>query len=282
MTPTIGWIGQGWIGKNFADDFEERGYVVVRYALEEPYAQNRDAIGTCDIVFIAVPTPTTPERGFDASIVEEVLGLVGVEKIAVIKSTVLPGTTNRLQERYADRFVMHAPEFLTAKNAAHDVRHPQRNIVGVTERSRPLADRVMTVLPHAPMTAVVTATEAEMTKYVGNGFLTMKVLFMNAMYDLCVAHGIDYAQVAALVGKDPRIGSSHLSVVHEGGRGAGGYCFVKDFAALRQWCTATYPNRDVEAFLAVAERYNRSLLEASGKSEPFLQGVYGDDRVTTE
>ena len=63
----IGFIGQGYVGKNYADDFERRGYKVVRYALEEPYRKNKEQIRDCDLVFIAVPTPTTP-KGFDESI----------------------------------------------------------------------------------------------------------------------------------------------------------------------------------------------------------------------
>ncbi len=58
---TIGFIGQGFIGKSYADDLERRGKKVVRYSLEEPYIKNKDRIRDCDIVFIAVPTPTTPE-----------------------------------------------------------------------------------------------------------------------------------------------------------------------------------------------------------------------------
>ena len=60
MRPTIGFIGQGWIGKNYADDFEERGFEVVRYGLEPEFAENKDRIKDCDIVFVAVPTPTRP------------------------------------------------------------------------------------------------------------------------------------------------------------------------------------------------------------------------------
>ena len=67
-TMNIGFVGQGWIGKHYADNFEARGYMVVRYALEEPYVKNKEKIKECGIVFIAVPTPTSP-KGFDASIV---------------------------------------------------------------------------------------------------------------------------------------------------------------------------------------------------------------------
>ena len=60
----IGFIGQGWIGKNYADEFERRGFNIVRYSLDEEHKHNGDAIAECDVVFIAVPTPSTIE-GFD-------------------------------------------------------------------------------------------------------------------------------------------------------------------------------------------------------------------------
>ncbi len=85
----IGFIGQGWLGKNYADDFERRGFAVVRYARDPEYASNKEKIQECDIVFIAVPTPTTPQ-GFDGSIVPAVLPLVGAGKIAVVRSTLRP------------------------------------------------------------------------------------------------------------------------------------------------------------------------------------------------
>ncbi|MCK5027249.1 MAG: hypothetical protein KAS07_02425, partial [Candidatus Pacebacteria bacterium] len=110
--PKIGFIGQGWIGKNYADDFKNRGYSVVRYAKEKPYDINKDKIAKCDIVFIAVPTPTTPE-GFDDSTLRKVIKLVGKGKTAVIKSTVLPGTTESIQKENPNIFIFHSPEFLT-------------------------------------------------------------------------------------------------------------------------------------------------------------------------
>ena len=97
--PTIGFIGQGFIGKNYADDFERRGYEVTRYALEEPFVQNKDKIVLCDIVFIAVPTPTTP-KGYDDSIVRSAVALTRPGASVVIKSTMLPGTTESIQKEY--------------------------------------------------------------------------------------------------------------------------------------------------------------------------------------
>src|SRR5688572_7659927 len=102
----IGFIGQGWVGRHYADDFENRVYDVVRYGLEKQYASNKDTIKTCEIVFVAVPTPTTP-KGFDYSAVRSVLPLVSRGKIAVIKSTLLPGTTEKLQKLFPEILVLH-------------------------------------------------------------------------------------------------------------------------------------------------------------------------------
>ncbi len=94
----IGFIGQGFIGKNMADDFSDRGYQVVRYD-KNHNSSNRNKIKECDFVFIAVPTPSTPD-GFDDSILQEVLALVGEDKTAIIKSTIKIGTTEKLQKLY--------------------------------------------------------------------------------------------------------------------------------------------------------------------------------------
>lgn len=71
----IGFIGQGFIGKNLADDFERRGYSIFRYSKRLNTPENRVQLAQCDIVFIGVPTPTTPQ-GFNYDILKEVVGLV--------------------------------------------------------------------------------------------------------------------------------------------------------------------------------------------------------------
>src|SRR3989344_3146305 len=126
----IGFVGQGYVGKNYADDVEGRGYSVVRYSLEEPYIANKELIRDCDVVFVAVPTPSTP-KGFDASIVDGALSLVGKGKIAVIKSTLVPGMTRRLQKKHPGIVVMFCPEFLSVATAAYDVANPFLNVVGI-------------------------------------------------------------------------------------------------------------------------------------------------------
>lgn len=283
----IGFIGQGFIGKHMADDFVERGYDVVRYALEEPYASNRDAIAECELVFIAVPTPTTPD-GFDCSILESVLPLIGAGHVAIIKSTIVPGTTERLQALFPDIYLMHSPEFLREKQAAVDTRQPQRTIIGLPKRSaeyEALAKKVVAVLPPAPYELICNAAEAELIKYAGNTFLAMKVVYMNLIYDLAVATGASYATIAEAMAADPRIGTSHMQVIdssgHQGavaGRGAGGHCFPKDLAALREVYESlvTDDQAGQELFRAL-EKKNNQLLLNTGKDLDLLKGIYGSN-----
>jgi len=282
---TIGFIGQGFIGKNYADDFERRGYGVVRYALEPQYQNNKEKIKDCDIVFIAVPTPTT-SAGFDASILRAVLPLIGTGKTAVIKSTTLPGTIKELQAAFPDIYVLHSPEFLAEKSAAYDAAHPQRNVVGVPEKTpehEARAREVLSVLPQAPYELVADSTETELIKYAGNFFLYVKVLYGNLMYDMAQSLGVDYDVVRTAVGADPRIGPSHLRVVdtsgHKGavsGRGAGGHCFIKDTAALRMQYESLNPTDTTGiALLRALEAKNGELLKASGKDLELLKAVYG-------
>ena len=282
---TIGFIGQGFIGKHMADDCAVRGFTVVRYALEPAYVANLEAISGCDIVFIAVPTPTTPQ-GFDSSILERVLPYVGVGKIAVIKSTVLPGTTACLQQQFPDRTILHVPEFLREKYAAEDTAHPLRTIIGLPVMDaihEAAATQVLSVVPKAPYELVCQSETAELIKYGGNCFLAQKVVFMNMMYEAARATGADYNSVAAAMAADPRIGSSHMNVIDESGhsgsvpgRGAGGHCFPKDLAAFTDWYEESVSTDSEGATLWRAlEAKNNSLLRTSYKDLDLLQGIYG-------
>ena len=279
----IGFIGQGWIGKNYADDFERRGFDVVRYALEEPYNGNKEKIKECDIIFIAVPTPSTP-KGFDSSILEEAVGLVGEGKTVVIKSTLLPGTTESVQKKYPNIYIMHSPEFLTEATAAHDAANPTRNIIGIpinNDEYRNRAKEVLTVLPDAPYEKVCGSTEAELIKYGGNCWFYFKVIFMNMLYDKAQNLGAQWEPIRDSMAADPRIGETHLNPVHPSGtsnkpgRGAGGHCFIKDFAAFSEMYKDVVGDELGIRVLDALRDKNIDLLTKSGKDLDLLEGVYG-------
>lgn len=277
---SIGFIGQGWIGKNYADDFEKRGYSTVRYSLEPQYAGNLEKIKNCDVVFIAVPTPTTPE-GFDASIVEGTLALVGVGKIAVLKSTILPGTTERLQKKYPHCTLLYVPEFLSEATAAQDAAHPFSNIIGLSSDDsahRAAAEKVLSVLPPAPFTMTCTSTEAEFIKYSHNLNGYFQIMLANVLYDAAAELGAEWERVRVALDNDPYVANRYGRPVHKSGRGAGGGCFIKDFAAFRELYSKVVPNDAAGLIMLRAiERKNVELLEQSGKDPHLVRGVYGEN-----
>ncbi|MFA6416218.1 MAG: hypothetical protein WCW56_01890 [Candidatus Paceibacterota bacterium] len=279
--PKIGFIGQGWIGKNYADNFVERGFEVIRYALEPEHAGNKEKIIDCDIVFIAVPTPTTP-AGFDDSIVRQAVALVGQGKIAVIKSTILPGTTESIQAQYPEVFVFHSPEFLTERTAAYDVSNPGRNIIGSSIESElyhQKAEFVLSNLPPAPIHMVCRAREAELFKYGRNCFFYTKVIFMNMLYDLAEKNNCRWEVLHEIMTADPWIGNMHIDPVHKSGRGAGGHCFIKDYAALADFYKKTVGDKNGLDIFIATEKKNIELLLQTNKDLDLLKGVYGDEAI---
>lgn len=279
MKSSIGFIGQGWIGKNYADHYEERGFPVVRYSLEKEYIGNKERIRDCDIVFIAVPTPTTP-AGFDESRVRSALELVGAGKLAVIKSTIPPGTTKRFAEEFSRIRIVHAPEFLRESFARYDVDNPERLIIGIPEDSagyRAIAHKLIDIGPRANYTKIVLAEEAELIKYAHNTVGYATVVFANLLYDLARAHGVEWGGIKEAILNNPWYPSKYLDPVHKGGRGAGGDCFIKDFATFVFMYREAHPG-DTEgiALLQAFEAKNNRLLQDSGKDLDLLRGVYGE------
>ncbi len=274
----IGFIGQGWIGKNYADDFEQRGFSVVRYAKEPQYTATKEDIASCDIVFIAVPTPTIQQK-FDDSIVRSVIPLIGKGKVAVIKSTIVPGTTESIQKQFPDVFIFHSPEFLTEVTAAHDAAHPDRNIVGIpndTAEARAHAQEVIDVLPAASFVKICSSREAEMIKYAGNCWFYTKVVFVNLVFDLSAQFGCSWEVIRDAMAADPRIGRTHLDPLHKSGRGAGGHCFIKDFAAFEELYKKMVNDPQGQAVLESLREKNIELLLGSNKDLDLLRETYGD------
>jgi len=182
---------------------------------------------------------------------------------------------------------MHSPEFLTEKTAAQDARHPNRNIIGITDpKNQELIKRaeiVMSTLPVAPYQVITLAENAEMIKYGGNCWFYFKVVFMNIFYDLISKNNLDFETIKEAMAADPRIGSTHLSVLHSGrvdnnqivGRGAGGHCFIKDFEAF----IAMLGKQDLSDQKKVCEairNLNVKYLRSTEKDLDLLKEVYGE------
>lgn len=243
------------------------GGAVKRYFEKRKFKRGRDLFcfdadakkGFCDdaskaeIVFVSVPTPSGKDGSCDTSIVESAVKKFSKTASAiVIKSTVVPGATERLAKKYNCAVVFN-PEFLTEAKVWENMINPDRQIVAPTARSKHVAERVLNLLPLAPFSAPrhfksekwaeINSTEAEIGKYAANTFGALKVSFANFFYDLSamaelamlkdgIKTKVNYENVRKILASDPRIGDAWLNVNHGDYRGYGGYCFPKDTEAL--------------------------------------------------
>ena len=225
-----------------------------------------------------MPTPTTP-AGFDASVVGKTLALVGRNKIAIIKSTILPGITKKFQKQYPDLTIFYSPEFLSEATAAYDAAHPFSNIVGYPARDQAHeagAALIHSVLPTAEFTLTCDSTEAELIKYSHNVSGYVQIVLFNMFYDLANKLGADWGKIQAALEADPFICNRYAKPVHKSGRGAGGGCFIKDFASFRSLYNEVIGDELGKNTLAALERKNLGLLKDSGKDKNLIHGVYGD------
>ena len=224
-----------------------------------------------DVIFVAVPTPYYLDgTGFDDSYLHEAIKTISsIEKTIVLKSTILPGTTDDFQTRYPEHRFLFNPEFLTETRADHDMQYPTRQIIGYTEASRKDAELVMDMLPDAPFKKIIPAKEAEFIKYFGNAFYALKVAYANQMYDLAKHMGLNYELIAECAKPEPMIGETHLDIFHKGYRGYGGKCLPKDTRAIIQ--LAKRLNLDL-TLLQEAEQYNNALCRDQGLSIEWYEG----------
>lgn len=225
----IGIFGGGVLGNAMKQYFTE-AKIFDKYQAIDPLAE----VLNQDILFICVPTPYTKGKGFDLAEIDDVFSKLATvtDKIVVIRSTVLPGTTDSYQVKYPQHQILFNPEFLTEVSAMEDFLHPDKQIVGYTEKSQNVAEEVLAILPQAPYKKIMPAKEAEMIKYAVNNYYALKVIFANQVYDICQAAGINYETVKEGFVADKRVMNSHLEIVHKGYRGYGGKCLRKDMDSM--------------------------------------------------
>jgi len=256
----IGIMGVGMVGGALKSYFEEKGLKPFLYDKGKKFGSIEE-VNQADIIFICVPTPFNKNNGFNLSFVEEACQNIKGEKIVVIKSTILPGTTEKLQEEYPQHKFLFNPEFLTEAVARQNMGHPDRQILGYTKQSREIAKDILKILPVAPFKKIIPATEAEMVKYFSNTWFSTKVVFANQIYELCKKLGIDYEIVRECASADKMIGHSHLDVRHKGYFGYGGKCLTKDIRALIKF--ADKQGVDLKLH-KIVEEINNQLIKKQG------------------
>ncbi|KYK19991.1 UDP-glucose 6-dehydrogenase [Thermoplasmatales archaeon SM1-50] len=246
---------------------------------------NYSALINTDVTFLCVGTPSRKDGSLEISYLEEatkeissILKQKQTWHLVVVKSTVLPGTTQDivlpLLEQHTRKKVgidiglAMNPEFLKEGVAIQDFLEPDRIVIGFyDERSRTTLRELYKDFSCPILETSLSA--AEMIKYASNTFLATKISFINEIGNMCKKLGIDTYDVAEGMGLDKRIGRAFLN----SGIGWGGSCFPKDVDALIAWAKEIkQPSRIIEQTKAVNIDQPHKLIKILQKHLPRLEG----------
>ena len=246
----IGVVGNGFVGGAVKFGFSPQ---VGCDAEVRVYDKNPDksthsleeTVNESDFIFLSVPTPANEDGSINTSVLEGALSEIyevndGKRDNAVlIRSTVTPGTTRRLQAKFNQMSLLFNPEFLTERSANFDFINQSRFIIGSNGqslndlRSEDFVDLIKARFGECVAVLQTSYETAELIKYMSNCFFATKVSFMNEMYQIAEKIGADWDQALSGFVADGRIGHTHLNVPgHDGKFGFGGSCFPKDIQAM--------------------------------------------------
>lgn len=228
----IGIIGKGTVGSAVYEGLEYLGHTMTFFDPKYPDSRLEHVLDT-EVVFISVPTDQAANGDCDTTIVDRVveeLSTAGYKGLVSIKSTVIPGTTDRLQKQYPNLRMSMVPEFLRAKSALADfVYNHDLLVVGCYTKED--ADIIVELHGSFPQhVSRVTPTEAEIIKYFNNVHHAMSVTFANITFDVCGKMGANYMNVYKAIIKRECFNPAYL-MANKNMRGYGGHCLPKDTSA---------------------------------------------------
>jgi UDPglucose 6-dehydrogenase len=211
-------------------------------------------------VFISVPTNQAPNGDCDTSIVESVIDELSVNQykgLIGIKSTVVPGTSERLSTKYPALRICSVPEFLRAKTALADFMYNHDLLVIGSNREEDF-EIVKKIHGHLPKSvACVKPTEAEVIKYFNNVNHSVQIIFANIAYEVCKKLGVHYDAVYHAISQRECFNPAYL-MCNDNLRGFGGHCLPKDTSA---WANLVknlgLPYEMIEAVIKDNEKINK-------------------------
>ena len=227
----IGIVGYGVVGKANANGFRSLGHQVLVHDIKMNTLLT-DLL-ECELIFLCLPTPSYNGK-CDTSIVEETikqLFLYNYQGITAIRSTVEPGFTDSMNERFTNQNVCFVPEFLHERSANEDFLNKHK-LLAIGTNDLTVYRQVTKAHGNIPQTVKhLTPSEAEILKYFNNVYAALRVVFGNIMYELCNKFNADYNDILQAYLKTGKSSGMYLNV-NENLRGYGGACLPKDTTAL--------------------------------------------------
>lgn len=252
----LGVIGVGVVGQAIKEGFEYIGHEVKIYDIKMPDTKIEDIL-EAEIAYVCVSTKIGKNDECDLSSVINVVQQLNNLKyrgLVAIKSTVEPGTTNKLKKEYPDLNFVFVPEFLKERCAFNDFVF-NNNILIVGSENEENYQLVVKSHGNLPVHKVkMTFVEAELTKYFSNTYKATKITFANSFHKVCENFGANYSAI-----KDAflfhGINESHYLNVNEEFGGFAGVCLPKDTKAMKALCEKH--NIDVGIFKFIDEENNK-------------------------
>ena len=234
----IGIIGNGFVGNSIAFGFSPTHDIKIHDKDPKKNLNSIEEVLECEFVFVAVPTPMNGDGSISLKVVEKALQEISdknkrKDNVIILKSTMIPGSTNNFIKKFPKLNIVFNPEFLTERTAKLDFLTQARIILGGDSK---FTNKVRTVFEERFMHCYVIemdAITAEMIKYMNNVFFACKVSIMNEMKMVCDKVNANWDLALKGFAADQRIGDSHLNVPGPDGKlGFGGSCFPKDINAF--------------------------------------------------
>jgi len=242
----IGIIGRGFVGSAVEFGFSAQcgcSAQLKSYDIDPKKSKDslEETVNESDFIFLSVPTPSNPD-GIDISFLINALSSIKEvnkrsDNIILIRSTIVPGTTKRLQERFSTLNIIFNPEFLTQRSAKYDFINQSRFVLGGDGlHTKKVAELYRWRFGKTIQVIMTNYETAEMIKYMNNCFFSTKVSFMNEMKLVAEKCNVDWETAVDGFVSDGRIGHSHIQVPGPDGKcGFGGDCLPKDVKAMLEF-----------------------------------------------
>ena len=240
----IGIIGKGFVGNAVAHGFSAAtGYKAEIRVFDKDESKSthtlEETVNQSEFIFVSVPTPSNIDGSINLSILDECISSIdlavkGSDPIILVRSTVVPGTTQKLSEKYKKLNIVFNPEFLTERSATFDFISQTRYIIGGNPKNTSKVSDLYKDRFGKSISLIETDYQtAELIKYMCNNFFATKVSFLNEMKLVSDMVGADWDTAVEGFVRDGRVGNSHINVPgHDGKLGFGGSCFPKDIQAM--------------------------------------------------